>query len=390
VSPLTGMCNRPTDTLAAFGWETVRHHPHLATDLRLSGLRRTRATNWPALYVVSDHDRSSDLEVIPMPATPRSLRSVPRLLILATVGGAVGAGLVSALVSLAGTVPAVIAASTLLGAVAGAAAYLGFEARRRLGRVAKLVPRDTEYIRKQLAQLPTRDQVTSLVFDARNRLHGEISKLGIRTRDDARQLEALLNLHAMIPVRRPLPASRGWSASPDLLLAYVGDILTRKPRLVVECGSGLSTLWAALALETIGGSGRVVALEHDQSYLSATVATLAAHGVAHRAEVRHAPIEQVKVGQEQWPWYALTCVEDLNGIDLLFVDGPIVLLGPQSRYPALPILRDRLNPGAVILLDDANRPEEQEILAHWCVDWPQLSPEMLKLEKGAARIRVPE
>jgi len=325
-----------------------------------------------------------------MPATPRSLRSVPRLLILAVVGGAAGAGLVSALVSLAGTVPAVIAASTLLGAVAGAVAYFGYGARRRLGRVTKLVLREIDYVRN----LPTRDQVTSLVqstvFDARHRLHGEIRQLWFRTRDDTRQLEALLNLHAMIPVRAPLPASRVWAASPDLLVVYVGDILARKPGLVVECGSGLSTLWAALALETVGGSGRVVALEHDERYLSATEATLAAHGVAHRAEVRHAPIEQVKVGQEQWPWYAISRVEDLNGIDLLLVDGPVVTLGPQSRYPALPVLRDRLNPGAVILLDDANRSEEQETLAHWCADWPQLSTEMLRLEKGAARIRVPE
>jgi SAM-dependent methyltransferase len=328
-----------------------------------------------------------------MPAIPRLFRSVPRLLIVATVGGAAVGGLVSALAFLAGTAAAVIAASAMLGAVAGAVVFFGYGARRRLGPMAK-VSRDIERVRGRLAELPTRDQVVALVqstvFDARNRLHGDIIRLGNAARIDARQLEALLNLHAMIPVRGPLPVSRGWAASPDLLLAYAGDILTRRPNLVVECGSGLSTLWAALALETAGGTGRVVALEHDERFLAATVATLMAHGVAHRADIRHAPIEQVKVGQEQRPWYAVSRIEDLHGIDLLFVDGPMVTLAPQSRYPALPLLRDRLNPGAVILLDDANRPEERETLAHWCEDWPELSSEMLKFEKGAARMRVPE
>jgi Methyltransferase domain len=364
----------------------------------MGGLRISTRISWgqdapgPGVGAVRDCDRSTNFEVTPMPSVPRSLRSVPRLLVLATVAGAAGAGLVSALASLAGTVPAVIAASAMLGAVAGAVAFFGFGARRRLGRMGKL-SRDIEHVRARLAELPTRDQVVSLVqstvFDARNRLHADVNRLAVSIGNDTKQLEALLNLHSMIPVRGPLPASRGWAASPDLLLAYVGDILARRPRLVVECGSGLSTLWAALALDTAGGPGRVVALEHDERFLSATAATLRAHGVAHRADVRLAPIEQVKVGQEQWPWYATSRIEDLHEIDLLFVDGPMVNLGPQSRYPALPLLRDRLNPGAVILLDDANRAEERETLEHWCADWPELSSEMLKFEKGAARIRVP-
>ena len=74
---------------------------------------------------------------------------------------------------------------------------------------------------------------------------------------------------------------------------------------------------------------------------------------------------------------------------MLLVDGPVGALGPQARYPALPLLRERLLPGAVVLLDDADRPEEQEVLARWQADWPELSSAMLRLEKGAARLVVP-
>ena len=54
-------------------------------------------------------------------------------------------------------------------------------------------------------------------------------------------------------------------------------------------------------------------------------------------------------------------------IDLLLVDGP-----PgygegmeRSRYPALPALEPRLAPGAMVVLDDASRPGEREIIERW-------------------------
>jgi hypothetical protein len=36
-----------------------------------------------------------------------------------------------------------------------------------------------------------------------------------------------------------------------------------------------------------------------------------------------------------------------------------------SRYPALPALRGKLAPGALVVLDDAEREPEQRILAQW-------------------------
>ena len=37
----------------------------------------------------------------------------------------------------------------------------------------------------------------------------------------------------------------------------------------------------------------------------------------------------------------------------------------RSRYPALPALEPRLAPGAIVVLDDATRPGEREILERW-------------------------
>ncbi|MGH9270032.1 MAG: class I SAM-dependent methyltransferase, partial [Ilumatobacteraceae bacterium] len=37
----------------------------------------------------------------------------------------------------------------------------------------------------------------------------------------------------------------------------------------------------------------------------------------------------------------------------------------HARYPALPALRDRLLPGATVVLDDIERSGEQEVLRRW-------------------------
>ena len=59
-----------------------------------------------------------------------------------------------------------------------------------------------------------------------------------------RQLEALQNLNAVLPANDVLPATRGWAASPDLLAVLVDLVVAERPSLVVECGSGASTLLA--------------------------------------------------------------------------------------------------------------------------------------------------
>ena len=73
-------------------------------------------------------------------------------------------------------------------------------------------------------------------------------------------------------------------------------------------------------------------------------------------------------------WYDEAALADglreaLQGdpIDLLVVDGPPAhAVGHGlARYPALPALEDRLAPGATVVLDDAERPGEQEVLRRW-------------------------
>jgi hypothetical protein len=64
----------------------------------------------------------------------------------------------------------------------------------------------------------------------------------------------------------------------------------------------------------------------------------------------------------------LDAFRDINEIDLLLVDGPPGSLGEMARYPALHALENQLAPNAVVILDDAGRPDEQGIVRRWITE----------------------
>jgi predicted O-methyltransferase YrrM len=202
-----------------------------------------------------------------------------------------------------------------------------------------------------------------------------------------RQLEALQNLSAVLPATDVLPATRGWAASPDLLAVLVDLVITERPSLVVECGSGASTLWLALAMRRFEINGRIVALDHDPVFGGKTRCLLARHDVRGLAEVRDAPLESFSLDGQTYSWYARRAWEDLTGIDLLFVDGPPAATGHQARYPALPLLSGSLSPAATVVLDDLVVPDMQEVLRLWLDAYPDFGSEILPLEKQAAVLR---
>jgi predicted O-methyltransferase YrrM len=191
----------------------------------------------------------------------------------------------------------------------------------------------------------------------------------------------------VLPASDVLPATRGWAASPDLLMVLVDLVITERPSLVVECGSGASTLWLALAMRRFEIDGRIVALDHDPVFGGKTRDLLARHNVRDLAEVRDAPLENFSLDGETYSWYARQAWEDLKGIDLLFVDGPPATTGHQARYPALPLLSGLLSPAATAVLDDLVVPDMQKVLRLWLDAYPDFGSEILPLEKQAAVLR---
>jgi len=286
------------------------------------------------------------------------------VLVTAWLAGALGLGLATG----AGAVPTV--ALMALGPLLGGLLLLirhSLDLASRIGNLAGQSERTLDTVRRVGADIEK-----------------EIKK---EIRQTFRQLEALQNLSAVLPANDVLPATRGWAASPDLLAVLVDLVITERPSLVVECGSGASTLWLALTMRRFEIDGRIIALDHDPVFGGKTRDFLARHDVRDLAEVRDAPLESFSLDGETYSWYARRAWQDLTGMDLLFVDGPPATTGHQARYPALPLLSGSLSPAATAVLDDLVVPDMQKVLRLWLDAYPDFGSEILPLEKQAAVLR---
>jgi predicted O-methyltransferase YrrM len=196
------------------------------------------------------------------------------------------------------------------------------------------------------------------------------------------QIEALLDLRTMLQPRALMPPLRDWAASPDVLRWLAEHVVSRRPELVVECGSGASSLVLGYAVQK-AGYGRVIALEHDAHYAEVTARRVADHGLQDAVEVRHAPLMPwTGPDEREQNWYDLTAVKDLNGIGLVFVDGPPAGTGPLARYPAMPVLLSHCAEEVTFVLDDTIRPDEVEVSDRWMKECPGFVRQQLRADKG--------
>jgi len=200
------------------------------------------------------------------------------------------------------------------------------------------------------------------------------------------ELDALLQVHRRLRLDDPLPLMGGWALSPRGMLQALELAENPEVSLVVECGSGTSTLFLARVLQ-LRAAGRLVALEHLPEYAEKTMVALKEHDLDEFAEVRLAPLEEVSVDDTSYLWYSRSAFADLDKIDLVIVDGPPESTGTWARYPAFPLLQGALNESAVILVDDMGRGDERSMVDAWLqmggiLEVPALSPDQAVLRSA--------
>ncbi len=238
--------------------------------------------------------------------------------------------------------------------------------RRQAERYAELsaqVAASADAVVEQIAEQIAPKTVQQVTHQVTHKVAQQITQLHGSLLNDLQALEQLL---ARYEPTGPLPAVAGWAMNPTGLVWLADHIERARPPLVVECGSGASTLWMSLALRRTG-SGRLVALEHLPEFAEQTRLLLDRHGLSEWAEVRHVPLTTVDTPRGPFSWYDVDPTT-LSGIGLLLVDGPPGTSGPHARYPALPVLGGSLRADATIVLDDSERADEREILDMWLAE----------------------
>lgn len=127
----------------------------------------------------------------------------------------------------------------------------------------------------------------------------------------------------------------------------------RKPRRLIEIGSGFSTLLAAQATALNAAEGRPCAIEVWDPHADAPVRELEGRGVTlHRTEVQRAPLE---------------VFAELEAGDVLFIDSSHVLhMGSDVRYLFAEVL-PRLKPGVLVHVHDVFLPANYP--RRWAIEY---------------------
>jgi hypothetical protein len=149
--------------------------------------------------------------------------------------------------------------------------------------------------------------------------------------------------------------NQGWDAK----LAYLEEILrhalhTEGP--ILECGSGLTTLLLGQLAGRLGIE--TWSLEHHESWHRRVAKVIQRHRIP-ALHYCYAPLREYG----EFNWYNPPLADMPAQFSLVICDGPPLATG--GRYGLLPIVGDRLKPGAVILFDDAREPGQPEVLRRW-------------------------
>ncbi|MES2180463.1 MAG: class I SAM-dependent methyltransferase [Gemmatimonadota bacterium] len=201
--------------------------------------------------------------------------------------------------------------------------------------------------------------------------HALLDPIGQRVRDwqlraMIRQLRAGASLTRSKAMRlREVWGNKGFSADCSFLLEVARSVACSSGP-VLECGTGLTTVVAALAAEQKGTS--VWCLEQDPEWAAAVRRRLRMHGIAN-VEVRVAPLREY----EGFAWYNLADVELPQHFALVVCDGPAIFeptpFAAAWRYGVIPILAERRVHVSELLLDDADDPRASRLLSHWATEF---------------------
>lgn len=264
-------------------------------------------------------------------------------------------------------------------------------------------------------------QLTKEVGNIKNHIN---SGLG----NTAKQLEAFMGIQNYLEHGVKPLSFHGWPISPDIGLYIAGLIDENNYDVIIEFGSGTSTVLMAKALisklrsaqtKTLANAShssdiavqdnsfsdlpaRIVTFEHNSLYHGKTQKALQDNGVAHLVDLVHAPLVdyQYKDGS-QYLYY--NCNEKLQELAKIFkgrkanilvlVDGPPGATNKNARFPALPHLLNTLpDHSFTIVMDDYNRAEEKDIVDLWkkIAEERFLNPlvETIPSEKGLSTITL--
>jgi hypothetical protein len=333
------------------------------------------------------------------------------------------------------------------------------QAQEEIARLTSERTQGAEALKKANEQLAQEKQVLTEYLRNMSRLDEVVSNTKIQNtrieeltkslkqridsglKNTIKQIESYIGIESYLTHKNMMLPMHGWPVSPDFMLHLIEMIETRDYDLIIEFGSGTSTVLMAKTIhkirmqhrrliKTIDGPGialsdgisdtstsvttnyaqiipikswpMVVTFEHNKKCHGDTQMKLHQAGVAEFVDLIYAPLHDYMASDgNRFLYY--TCEEKLAALGkslegrrahiLVLVDGPPGTTNHHARYPVMPIMLQHFSVHQLdVLLDDTNRKEEKEIVDLWAelLDKRSLAYEKqnLAFEKGACLLSI--
>jgi predicted O-methyltransferase YrrM len=146
-----------------------------------------------------------------------------------------------------------------------------------------------------------------------------------------------------------------YSLRPEAIATFLNAIVLLDAEQIVECGAGLSTIYAARLLAQ-RDRGHLDSIEQDKAWAEAVQQTLQREGTAGRVNIHVAGIDADG-------WYSRAALASLRPepVQVLLVDGPL----KEGRHTAVDYFADRLASDYAVILDDVWWPTVEVALRRW-------------------------
>jgi|LSQX01.2.fsa_nt_gb hypothetical protein len=176
-----------------------------------------------------------------------------------------------------------------------------------------------------------------------------------------KELQAIELLSGFLP-KNYFPVT-GFSLSFQQIQHIINDIAYFKPNLILEFGSGISTVIISNFLKANNFNAKFYSVDNDLEWQSQVKNQIAGN---NNTEFLNFPIGDTEFSfkDEKVKWYQIPSnhfLRSLNEIDLVIIDGPFGGICKYSRFGFIPFLMNKLSIDAIIFVDDTHRPDEMDI-----------------------------
>ncbi len=173
-------------------------------------------------------------------------------------------------------------------------------------------------------------------------------------------------------VRYRLPLSlkhNSWSMHIQDFVNIFKYITDRGDLRVVELGGGLSTIILACMLSKSSQNSLLITLEGDEYYFKMIEKMILRYKLTKYVRIYHVPYRQY----DGYSWFDKELIKKIlenenlesEKIDILLVDAPPGGLCKYSRRPAIPFFLPYIKTNGIVILHDAKRQDEVQILKDW-------------------------